>query len=143
MNNILLDIELQLQELGPVIRSGVYSHLEAFVPCNKETLVKRLKKLHLNVQDDRLREPLQKLKLAVSNVMPEQLFKYQEDCQARSQAKCAKLQADEEREKMDPMMMTMRNQGSESSAHERNSTGMTPSELCYVTLLRSNWDAMN
>ncbi|XP_019508788.1 PREDICTED: ubinuclein-2 [Hipposideros armiger] len=50
-------------------------------------------------QDDRLREPLQKLKLAVSNVMPEQLFKYQEDCQARSQAKCAKLQTDEEREK--------------------------------------------
>ncbi|XP_041491003.1 ubinuclein-2 isoform X4 [Microtus oregoni] len=99
MNNILLDIELQLQELGPVVRSGVYSHLEAFVPCNKETLVKRLKKLHLNVQDDRLREPLQKLKLAVSNVMPEQLFKYQEDCQARSQAKCAKVQADEEREK--------------------------------------------
>uniref|UniRef100_A0A2K6MLZ6 Ubinuclein 2 n=1 Tax=Rhinopithecus bieti TaxID=61621 RepID=A0A2K6MLZ6_RHIBE len=99
MNNILLDIELQLQELGPVIRSGVYSHLEAFVPCNKETLVKRLKKLHLNVQDDRLREPLQKLKLAVSNVMPEQLFKYQEDCQARSQAKCAKLHTDEEREK--------------------------------------------
>lgn len=42
------------------------------------------------LQDDRLREPLQKLKLAVSNVMPEQLFKYQEDCQARSQAKCAK-----------------------------------------------------
>ncbi|KAM6201720.1 ubinuclein-2 [Rhynchocyon petersi] len=99
MNNILLDIELQLQELGPVIRSGVYSHLEAFVPCNKETLVKRLKKLHLNVQDDRLREPLQKLKLAVSNVMPEQLFKYQEDCQARSQAKCTKMQTDEEREK--------------------------------------------
>uniref|UniRef100_A0A8C6CKL3 Ubinuclein 2 n=1 Tax=Moschus moschiferus TaxID=68415 RepID=A0A8C6CKL3_MOSMO len=99
MNNILLDIELQLQELGPVIRSGVYSHLEAFVPCNKETLVKRLKKLHLNVQDDRLREPLQKLKLAVSNVMPEQLFKYQEDCQARNLAKCAKFQTDEEREK--------------------------------------------
>uniref|UniRef100_A0A452FW31 Ubinuclein 2 n=1 Tax=Capra hircus TaxID=9925 RepID=A0A452FW31_CAPHI len=99
MNNILLDIELQLQELGPVIRSGVYSHLEAFVPCNKETLVKRLKKLHLNVQDDRLREPLQKLKLAVSNVMPEQLFKYQEDCQARNQAKCAKFHTDEEREK--------------------------------------------
>ena len=46
----LVSIELQLQDLGPVIRSGVYSHLEAFVPCNKETLVKRLKKLHLNVQ---------------------------------------------------------------------------------------------
>ncbi|XP_062442821.1 ubinuclein-2 isoform X2 [Rhea pennata] len=99
MNNILLDIELQLQEINPTIRNGVYSHLEAFVPCNKDTLIKRLKKLHLNVQDDRLREPLQKLKLAVSNVMPEQLCKYQEDCQARNQAKNAKLQAEDEREK--------------------------------------------
>lgn len=41
-------------------------------------------------QDDRLKEPLQKLKLAISCVMPEQLFKYQEDCQAHSQAKNAK-----------------------------------------------------
>ncbi|XP_048356861.1 ubinuclein-2 [Sphaerodactylus townsendi] len=99
MNNILLDIELQLQELSPHICNGVYSHLEAFVPCNKDTLIKRLKKLHLNVQDDCLKEPLQKLKLAVSNVMPDQLFKYQEDCQAHSQAKNAKLQAEDEREK--------------------------------------------
>ncbi|XP_060633158.2 ubinuclein-2 isoform X1 [Anolis sagrei] len=99
MNNILLDIELQLQELNPTIRNGVYSHLEAFVPCNKDTLIKRLKKLHLNVQDDRLKEPLQKLKLAISCVMPEQLFKYQEDCQAHSQAKNAKMQAEDERDK--------------------------------------------
>lgn len=41
-------------------------------------------------QDDRLKEPLQKLKLAVSCVMPEQLYKYQEDCHAHSQAKNAK-----------------------------------------------------
>ncbi|XP_029446211.1 ubinuclein-2 isoform X2 [Rhinatrema bivittatum] len=49
--------------------------------------------------DDRLREPLQKLKLAVSTVMPDQLSRYQDDCQAHNQAKNAKLQADEEREK--------------------------------------------
>ncbi|XP_026550458.1 ubinuclein-2 [Notechis scutatus] len=99
MNNILLDIEMQLQELNPTFRSGVYSHIEAFVPCNKDTLIKRLKKLHFNVQDDRLKEPLQKLKLAISCVMPEQLFKYQEDCQAHSQAKNAKMQAEDERDK--------------------------------------------
>ncbi|XP_034982819.2 ubinuclein-2 [Zootoca vivipara] len=99
MNNILLDIELQLQELSPTIRNGVYSHLEAFVPCSKDTLIKRLKKLHLNVQDDRLKEPLQKLKLAVSCVMPEQIYKYQEDCHAHSQAKNAKMQAEDERDK--------------------------------------------
>lgn len=47
---LFVSIELQLQEINPAIRNGVYSHLEAFVPCNKDTLIKRLKKLHLNVQ---------------------------------------------------------------------------------------------
>nr|XP_033791096.1 ubinuclein-2 isoform X2 [Geotrypetes seraphini] len=49
--------------------------------------------------DDRLREPLQRLKLAVSTVMPDQLSRYQDDCQAHNQAKNAKMQAEEEREK--------------------------------------------
>ncbi|CAB1344651.1 unnamed protein product [Coregonus sp. 'balchen'] len=66
MNNILLDIELQVQEQPMGLRGEVYSHLEAFVPCNKEALLKRLKKLSINIQDDRLRTPLLKLKLAVS-----------------------------------------------------------------------------
>ncbi|XP_017577580.1 ubinuclein-2a isoform X2 [Pygocentrus nattereri] len=83
MNNILLDIELQVQEQPPAVRSGVYSHLEAFVPCNKDTLLKRLKKLSLNIQDDRLRTPLLKLKLAVCSVMPEQTARYNMDCLAR------------------------------------------------------------
>ncbi|KAF5889500.1 ubinuclein-2-like isoform X1, partial [Clarias magur] len=43
-------IELQVQEHTPSVRSAVYSHLEAFVPCNKEALLKRLKKLSLNIQ---------------------------------------------------------------------------------------------
>lgn len=47
---LFVSIELQLQEINPAVRNGVYSHLEAFVPCNKDTLIKRLKKLHLNVQ---------------------------------------------------------------------------------------------
>ncbi|XP_029364309.1 ubinuclein-2b isoform X2 [Echeneis naucrates] len=91
MNNILLDIELQVQEQPPEVRSVVYSHLEAFVPCNKETLLKRLKKLSLNIQDDRLRTPLLKLKLAVCSVMPEQIARYNMDCIA----KVAKQQSEE------------------------------------------------
>ncbi|KAJ8253996.1 hypothetical protein COCON_G00206080 [Conger conger] len=83
MNSILLDIELQVQEQPAAVRSAVYSHLEAFVPCNKEVLLKRLKKLSLNVQDDRLRAPLLKLKLAVCSVMPEQITRYNMDCIAR------------------------------------------------------------
>ncbi|XP_041867667.1 ubinuclein-2b isoform X2 [Melanotaenia boesemani] len=91
MNNILLDIELQVQEQPTEVRSAVYSHLEAFVPCNKETLLKRLKKLSLNIQDDRLRTPLLKLKLAVCSVMPEQIARYNMDCIA----KVAKQQSEE------------------------------------------------
>ncbi|XP_029946046.1 ubinuclein-2-like isoform X2 [Salarias fasciatus] len=91
MNNILLDIELQVQEQPLDVRSAVYSHLEAFVPCNKEALLKRLKKLSLNIQDDRLRTPLLKLKLAVCSVMPEQIARYNMDCIA----KVAKQQSEE------------------------------------------------
>ncbi|CAM4620843.1 unnamed protein product [Leuciscus chuanchicus] len=87
MNNILLDIELQVQEQPANVRSDVYSHLEAFVPCNKEALLKRLKKLSLNIQDDRLRTPLLKLKLAVCSVMPEQIARYNMDCMAKAAAK--------------------------------------------------------
>ncbi|XP_052406968.1 ubinuclein-2b isoform X3 [Carassius gibelio] len=83
MNNILLDIELQVQEQPVSVRTAVYSHLEAFVPCNKEALLKRLKKLSLNIQDDRLRTPLHKLKLAVCSVMPEQIARYNMDCMAK------------------------------------------------------------
>ncbi|KAG7325949.1 hypothetical protein KOW79_010874 [Hemibagrus wyckioides] len=91
MNNILLDIELQVQEQPVEVRVAVYSHLEAFVPCNKEALLKRMKKLSLNVQDDRLRNPLLKLKLAVCSAMPEQIARYNMDCLA----KVAKQQSEE------------------------------------------------
>ncbi|KAI3353039.1 hypothetical protein L3Q82_019612 [Scortum barcoo] len=91
MNNILLDIELQVQEQPPEARSGIYAHMEAFVPCNKEALLKRMKKLSLNIQDDRLRTPLLKLKLAVCSVMPEQIARYNMDCMA----KVAKQQSEE------------------------------------------------
>ncbi|XP_062264037.1 ubinuclein-2b isoform X3 [Platichthys flesus] len=83
MNNILLDIELQVQEQPAEVRAVVYSHLEAFVPCNKEALLKRLKKLSLNIQDDRLRTPLLKLKLAVCSSMPEQIARFNMDCIAK------------------------------------------------------------
>ncbi|XP_072276334.1 ubinuclein-2 isoform X2 [Pyxicephalus adspersus] len=98
MNNILLDIELQLQELSPSSKNGVYGYIEAFVPCTRDTLMKRLKKLHLSIQDDRLKDPLQRLKVAIGSVMPGQLNRYQEDCQAH-QTKSTKHQGDDERDR--------------------------------------------
>lgn len=43
-------------------RSSIYSHLAAFLPCSKDTLLKRAKKLQQSLQDDQLKEPIQKLR---------------------------------------------------------------------------------
>ncbi|XP_027745439.1 ubinuclein-1 isoform X5 [Empidonax traillii] len=98
INNIILDIELQTRELSSQVRSGVYAHLAAFFPCSKDTLLKRARKLYLYEQGGRLREPLQKLKEAIGRAMPEQVAKYQEECQAHTQAKFAKM-LEEEKDK--------------------------------------------
>ncbi|NXJ12806.1 UBN1 protein, partial [Odontophorus gujanensis] len=98
INNIILDIELQTRELNSQIRSGVYTHLAAFLPCSKDTLVKRARKLYLYEQGGRLKEPLQKLKEAIGRAMPEQMAKYQEECQAHTQAKFVKM-LEEEKDK--------------------------------------------
>ncbi|XP_049624395.1 ubinuclein-1 isoform X2 [Suncus etruscus] len=90
INGILLDIEVQTRELSSQIRSGVYAYLASFLPCSKDTLVKRARKLHLYEQGGRLKEPLQKLKEAIGRAMPEQMTKYQDECQAHTQAKVSK-----------------------------------------------------
>ncbi|XP_075292909.1 ubinuclein-1-like [Opisthocomus hoazin] len=85
-------IELQTRELNSQIRSGVYAHLAAFFPCSKDALLKRARKLYLYEQGGRLKEPLQKLKEAIGRAMPEQMAKYQEECQAHTQAKFSRFQ---------------------------------------------------
>uniref|UniRef100_A0A8C2VUB7 Ubinuclein 1 n=1 Tax=Chinchilla lanigera TaxID=34839 RepID=A0A8C2VUB7_CHILA len=98
INGILLDIEVQTRELSSQIRSGVYAYLASFLPCSKDALVKRARKLHLYEQGGRLKEPLQKLKEAIGRAMPEQVAKYQDECQAHTQAKVAKM-LEEEKDK--------------------------------------------
>ncbi|XP_076998013.1 ubinuclein-1 isoform X2 [Tamandua tetradactyla] len=98
INGLLFDIEVQTRELSSQIRSGVYAYLASFLPCSKDTLVKRARKLHLYEQGGRLKEPLQKLKEAIGRAMPEQMAKYQDDCQAHTQAKVAKM-LEEEKDK--------------------------------------------
>ncbi|KAM9209721.1 ubinuclein-1 isoform 3-T3 [Dugong dugon] len=98
INDILLDIEVQTRELSSQIRSGVYAYLASVLPCSKDTLLKRARKLHFSEQGGRLKEPLQKLKEAIGRAMPEQMSKYQDECQAHTQAKVAKL-LEEEKDK--------------------------------------------
>lgn len=43
-------IEVQTRELSSQVRSGVYAYLASFLPCSKDALVKRARKLHLYEQ---------------------------------------------------------------------------------------------
>uniref|UniRef100_A0A8C2X253 Ubinuclein 1 n=1 Tax=Cyclopterus lumpus TaxID=8103 RepID=A0A8C2X253_CYCLU len=45
INSVLLEIEVQCREQGVQLRSKVYTHLSAFLPCSRDTLLKRVKKL--------------------------------------------------------------------------------------------------
>lgn len=65
VNQLLLSVELRARELGPGQRQLVYAHLANFLPCTKETLLKRAKKLRLDQEDGRLGEPLRRLKEAL------------------------------------------------------------------------------
>uniref|UniRef100_A0A8C3MRT3 Uncharacterized protein n=1 Tax=Geospiza parvula TaxID=87175 RepID=A0A8C3MRT3_GEOPR len=96
INNIILDC--RRGSSAARCAQGVYAHLAAFFPCSKDTLLKRARRLYLYEQGGRLKEPLQKLKEAIGRAMPEQVAKYQEECQAHTQAKFAKM-LEEEKDK--------------------------------------------
>ncbi|KAK3600041.1 hypothetical protein CHS0354_012728 [Potamilus streckersoni] len=79
--NVLLEIELATRQLTCGTRSAIYAHLAAFLPCSKETLLKRAKTLRLKQQDDQIKGPLEKLKAAIDRVMPALQEAYEVECQ--------------------------------------------------------------
>uniref|UniRef100_A0A3B4UKS2 Ubinuclein 1 n=1 Tax=Seriola dumerili TaxID=41447 RepID=A0A3B4UKS2_SERDU len=92
INSILLDIELQCREQGGQLRSKVYTHLSSFLPCSRDALFKRVKRLfltHMKEPPD-VEDPVQKLKEAIGKAMPEQIACYQANCQAYEQVKASK-----------------------------------------------------
>ncbi|XP_028904836.1 ubinuclein-1 isoform X2 [Ornithorhynchus anatinus] len=99
INGHLLDIEVQARAPPGRAPAGACAHLASAQPCGKDSLAKRSRKLHVrDQQGGRLVEPLQKLREAIGRAMPEQVAKYQEECQAHAQAKFTKL-PEEERDK--------------------------------------------
>ncbi|XP_041838361.1 ubinuclein-1 [Melanotaenia boesemani] len=100
INSILLDIELQCQGHGGQLRSKVYRHLSSFMPCSKDTLLKRVKKLLITHVEEppSVENPLQKLKEAIERSMPEQIASFNESCQVYEQVKTSKATEEENME---------------------------------------------
>ncbi|XP_042591190.1 ubinuclein-1-like isoform X4 [Cyprinus carpio] len=97
LKSVLLDVEVNSKQLSGKVRSTIFSYLASQMSCSKGTLVKRAKKLHSLQQDKQLRELLKKLENAVGRSMPEQITRFQNHCQAYSEARAAKLEAEKER----------------------------------------------
>ena len=58
----LYSVEMVSTHMTVGNRSSMYGHLAAFLPCSKETLLKRAKTLRVKEMDDKIRGPLEKLK---------------------------------------------------------------------------------
>ncbi|XP_068444820.1 ubinuclein-1-like [Clinocottus analis] len=96
INSVLLDIELQCREQGVQLRSKVYTHLSSFLPCSRETLLKRVKKLFLaHREPPDVDDPMQKLKEAIGRAMPEQIARFNEECRVYEQVKASKATEEE------------------------------------------------
>lgn len=87
LNKCLLDLELQLQSFHGRSKSSLIQLLTSFVPCSKETLVKRMKRLVTSQQMEILRPAISQLRQAVEKDMVDQMKKYQELCHAQLMAK--------------------------------------------------------
>uniref|UniRef100_UPI0037E84C9E ubinuclein-1-like n=1 Tax=Semicossyphus pulcher TaxID=241346 RepID=UPI0037E84C9E len=123
INSILLDIELQCREQGGQLRSKVYTHLSAFLPCSRDTLLKRVKKLFLTHMPPDAEDPVHKLKEAIGKAMPEQIACFHENCQAYEQVKNAKA-TEEDKEGKQKV-----NVGPEDSVEEKGGKKGGPKKL--------------
>ncbi|KAM7010119.1 ubinuclein-1-like [Tautogolabrus adspersus] len=141
INSVLLDIELQCREHGGQLRSKVYTLLSSFLPCSRDTLLKRVKKLSLThtKEPPDVQDPVHKLKEAIGKAMPEQIACFFENCQAYEQVKTSKA-AEEEKDGKQKV-----NVGPEDNVEEKSGKRGGPKKLfkwneeireCFYHLLR-------
>ncbi|RZF38808.1 hypothetical protein LSTR_LSTR000511 [Laodelphax striatellus] len=81
VNALLMSLEMKMQTVSSVSRTLIYEHLAFFLPCSKQTLTKRMKKMCYDSEEEKMAEPLKKLKAAVDATMPALLENYYKDCQ--------------------------------------------------------------
>ncbi|XP_073327309.1 ubinuclein-1-like [Pagrus major] len=140
INSILLDIELQCREQGGQLRSKVYTHLSSFLPCSRDTLLKRVKKLLLtHMEPPDVEDPVTKLKEVIGKAMPEQIARFHESCQEYEQVKTLRA-TEEEKEGKQKV-----NTGPEDNVEEKGGKRGGPKKLfkwsdeireCFCHLLK-------
>ncbi|XP_047498631.1 ubinuclein-1-like isoform X3 [Penaeus chinensis] len=86
VNKLLLSIEIKLNKLGGRKKTQIYNHLSQHLPCGTQTIVKRAKNLLAERQENRLREPIQRLKEVVDSHMPLMMEQHALECQKAAES---------------------------------------------------------
>lgn len=74
---------------GPNVRHQIYNYLEVHLPCTKQTILMRAKKIRIQKEENKTNKILTKLKLAVDGVMPEYQQMYDIECKRISELRAA------------------------------------------------------
>lgn len=88
VNAALFSLEKKLRTLNSAsARPQTYGHLARFLPCSKITLLNRAKKLYLQDAEYKVKEPMQRLKAIIDNIMPSVMDAYLKESQKVADAK--------------------------------------------------------
>ncbi|XP_022662848.1 ubinuclein-1-like isoform X1 [Varroa destructor] len=89
VNETLLHIDRMARQSLPCSqRTQLYAYLTAHLPCSKETLLKRIKKLRLDEEDMKVKEPMARFKAELNHMVEEQLERYRRRCKEAGQTPC-------------------------------------------------------
>ncbi|OQR67593.1 hypothetical protein BIW11_13426, partial [Tropilaelaps mercedesae] len=89
VNETLLQIDRMARQSLPCSqRTQLYAYLTAHLPCSKETLLKRIKKLRLDEEDMKVKEPMARFKAELNHMVEEQLERYRRRCEEVGQKTC-------------------------------------------------------
>lgn len=87
VNSMLLRVEHSCRALPCSNRQAVYGYLATYLPCTKDTLIKRAKKLLIKTEEDKMHEPMRQLKSVIDRMMPSVLENYSKECQRAAEEK--------------------------------------------------------
>ncbi|XP_074097432.1 yemanuclein isoform X1 [Cotesia typhae] len=80
-NSAILNLDTKLRQIdSPAVRNQVYTNLAPLMSCSKNTLSNRIKKLSLQEAENKVREPMERLKAIIEQLMPAAVSKYEEEC---------------------------------------------------------------
>ncbi|KAJ6638401.1 Secretion-regulating guanine nucleotide exchange factor [Pseudolycoriella hygida] len=91
INNLLFEIDTAARLKGGVARNQIYNYLEKYLPCTKQTILTRVKKIRSQKEDAKTNKIVKKLKMAVGNVMPNLLSNYEKECERVNELKASNV----------------------------------------------------